>query len=208
MNDLQTISQALNGFDIAFLVASALAIVLACKRGLSQETMHTLVFLIAMVAGTIFMAQTNPSTPQGAESTQAAFLAVNLAYFALAAFLASSVLLRIFTPLLMKSFSDVGMRSRLWAGILCTVKILATGIFLNLWYAIHAPEPHPTRLLALPEMLQNSQLVQLADGGWTQSVHFYLADKGVLPPPLLTPAEQEQELLHDEMQQHDTPQLR
>lgn len=206
MNDLQTISQALNGFDIAFLIAAGLAVVVACKRGLAQETLHTLIFLLAMVAGTIFMAQTNPATPEGAESTQAAFLAVNLSYFALAAFLATSVLLRIFSPVLMKGISDVGMRSRLWAGILCTTKIVATGLFLNLWYAVHAPEPHPQRLLSLPGLLHNSYLVQLADGGWTQSVHFYLAHKGVVPDPLLSPEQQEYQLLPDES--NDTPPMR
>lgn len=209
MQDLQTITQALNGFDIAFLIATALAVVLACKRGLAGEALHTLIFLMAMVGGTIFMAQTNPTpTPQAAESTQAAFLSINLAYYALAAFLATSVLLRILSPLMMKTISDVGLRSRLWAGLICTTKILATSIFLLLWYAIHAPEPHPTRLLALPNILQNSYLVQLADGGWTQTTHFYLAEKGVLPPPLLTPAEEQQQLLEDEeAPSTDTPPL-
>lgn len=205
MQDLQTLTQALNGFDITFLIASALAVVLACRRGLGGELLHTLIFLMAMVGGTIFMAQTNPHAGEANESTQAAFLSINLAYYALAAFLATSVLLKVLSPLMMKTITDVGLRSRLWAGLICTTKIIATSIFLLLWYAIHAPEPHPTRLLALPNLLQNSYLVQLADGGWTQSTHFYLADKGVLPPPILPP---EQQLLQDEQQPTtDTPPL-
>ncbi|MFZ2587803.1 MAG: CvpA family protein [Alphaproteobacteria bacterium] len=181
----------MTNFDIALLALTALMVVSACFRGLNKELLHTTLFAGAMVAGVIFLNQTHPSTgtmPE-TESTQAAFLTLNLAYYAIAAYLLTSVFMKFVGPLLMKDIREIGIRSRLSAGSLALAKIIFTAVMLNTWYIAHAPEPSPTRLLALPEMLQTSQLLQLSDAGWAQSTAEFLAQQGFLTLPEVLPAE-------------------
>ena len=174
----------LNIFDAVLLGLALFATVSACSRGFAKETLHTMLFLGAVVAGALFMVQTGGNQTRGdhtTDATQAAFLSLNLAYYVLAAYFAVTVALKVVTPLTMKTMSDVGLRARLWAGAQGLLKVICAGLFLNVWYAVHAPDPSPQRLLVLPEAIQNSTLVQLSDGGWTESIVGFLASKGLAP---------------------------
>lgn len=170
-------------FDMGLIGATLVMVIIACRHGLTRELLHTVLFSGAMVSGTIFMMQTN--APK--DATEAAFLSVNLAYFALAAYLLTSVTLKLVAPIMMKTVSDIGLRNRLTSGGLAFMKILVTGVFLNVWYIAHAPEPHPQRLLALPHTLQDSLLLQLSDANWADRTAQFLASKGIMNAPMAEP---------------------
>lgn len=193
MTSFSTLSQ----FDTLLLALTALMVAGACMRGLTKELLHTLIFLGAMVAGTVFMNQTNPQpvAGQAGEATQAAFLTLNLAYYALAAYLLTSVFMKFVGPLLMKELHEIGLRSRLSAGCLALTKIMFTAVMLNVFYIAHAPEPNPTRLLALPEVLQTSTLLQLSDANWAQTTAEFLAARNIISAPLPTSETPDDQLL-------------
>lgn len=171
---------AFNLFDGLFLGVTALLVVAACRRGLALESLHTLIYLCAAVAGFIFMQQ---SADAGADPYNTVFLTINLGYFMLAAYLLTAVVLRMLGGVMMKTTGPTGMRGRLFAGLLALTKIVGTALLIHVWFIAHSPEANPERLAPLPEILRNSELVQRSDAGFAQSIADFLANHNLVTLP-------------------------
>lgn len=167
---------AFNLFDGLFLGITALLVVTACRRGLALEALHTLIYLVAAVAGFVFMHQTNPQT----DPYNTVFLTVNLCYFMLAAYLLTSVVLRAVGGMMMKTPGPTGLRGRLFAGLLALTKIVGTALLVHVWFIANSAEAHPERLAPLPDLLRNSELVRRSDDGFAQAIADFLANQGII----------------------------
>ncbi len=86
--------------------------------------------------------------------------------------------MKVLSPLVI-GHEAVGMRSRLWAGVLSLTKLAAVVFGLNLWFAVHSQNVHPARITELPIILQESYLVRLSDR-FTEDLYIWLAQKNIL----------------------------
>ncbi|MCP5405790.1 MAG: CvpA family protein [Pseudomonadaceae bacterium] len=179
---MEQLIQNLNLFDGIFLAVTLFLAVIACRRGVVNELIHTLIFLAAATAGFIFMNQSTIA----ADPFNTVFLTTNLGYFLLAAYLFSSFLLGTLGYLMMKDQAPPGLRGRLSAGGLALVKILGAALMLHVWYIAHMPLPHPDRLDPLPALLKNSELVQRSDApnGFANRLALFFQRQGLLILPI------------------------
>ncbi|PIZ32023.1 MAG: hypothetical protein COY40_00210 [Alphaproteobacteria bacterium CG_4_10_14_0_8_um_filter_53_9] len=181
-----------NLFDIVFLLMAAYAVLGACWRGLAREVLHTLVFT-ALLTGSYFYlaAQAAPATPE-----MAAKMLVNYGYVTLSFYVVSWIILKILAPVFWVD-QPASIRERFWSGSLALVKIVAAGLALNLWYAMHTSEGHPLRLNMLPDTLRGSVVVQLSDTT-TQELQVWFDQKTA--PPITPPLTVEEQALRDQQQ--------
>lgn len=166
---------AFTNVDWLIVVAGLGSIYAACQRGLGKETLHTIVFMLALAGGYLYL-RSQPL--EASDSTAAARLLVNLGYYVLTAYVLTWAVLRFGSPLILDG-QVPGLRSRFWAGALALAKLLATVLGLNLWYAIESPDAHPLRLQALPAVMRDAKLVQLSDAT-TDDLYRWMSAKGWL----------------------------
>ncbi|RYG58818.1 MAG: hypothetical protein EON60_12230 [Alphaproteobacteria bacterium] len=161
--------------DVAIALAILGSVLGACHRGLAREMLHTVMFAILVVIGYVLIRN---KAVQATSADDVIFWLVNSMYYLITAYVLTWVAMKVLSPLVIGR-EAVGMRSRLWAGILSLVKLASVVFGLNLWFAVNNTEAHPARLESLPNILRESALVHLSDR-YTEDLHIWLAENNLI----------------------------
>lgn len=164
----------LTAMDWVFVAVGLGVVYSACQRGLGRETLHSILFVLAMMGGIIFL----QNQPKVETKEAAAHLLVNFSYYVVTVYVLMWAVLKFGAPLLLDGHSP-GFRSRFWGGVLAMAKLVGTMLCLNLWFAMNSPDAHPLRLNPLPAVLRDAKLIQLSDAT-TDEIYRWLAGKGWL----------------------------
>lgn len=165
----------LNLFDAFASVALVATVLSACHRGLAREALHTVMFMIMVGVGLIFLkGQTMPKTPEELEKA-----VISAAFYLGAMYVLMWGAMKVVTPFILAPEHVHSFRSRFWAGALSILKLAICIFGLNLWFAIKSPDAHPLRLQTFPELVQESLLVQLSDRE-TDRLYRWLAEQKLL----------------------------
>lgn len=161
--------------DVAIATAILGSVLGACHRGLAREMLHTVIFAILVVIGYVLFRN---KAVQATNPEDIIFWLVNSMYYLITAYVLTWVAMKVLAPLVIGR-ETIGMRSRLWAGILSLTKLAAVVFGLNLWFALHNEQSHPARLESLPPILRESALIRLSDR-FTEDLHVWLAKNNLL----------------------------
>jgi uncharacterized membrane protein required for colicin V production len=161
-------------------LALLVSVLAACHRGLGREMLHTVLFGIAVAAGYVLFRTQAQLAGQGTQA-EVAFWVMQSIYYLISSYVLTWAVMKLLGPLII-GWEEVGIRSRFWAGIVSMVKLGAVIFGLNLWFAVHSPDPSPQRLLSLPLMMQDSVLIQLSNA-LTDDAYAWLVQNNVMAPP-------------------------
>ncbi|RYG58943.1 MAG: CvpA family protein [Alphaproteobacteria bacterium] len=161
--------------DVAIALAILGSVLSACHRGLAREMLHTVMFAILVAVGYVLFRN---KALEASSPDDVIFWLVNSMYYLVTAYVLTWVAMKVLSPLIIGR-EAIGMRSRLWAGILSLAKLASVVFGLNLWFAVNNTEAHPARLESLPTILRESALVHLSDR-YTEDLHVWLAENNLM----------------------------
>lgn len=159
--------------DAAILLACLLSVLGAIHRGIAKEMVHTVLFGLLVIGGYVTM-QSMPAP----SADNLSFWVSNISYYLITAYALTWVIMTVVAPLMLGRH-EIGYRSRFWAGVVSIVKIAAVVLGLNLWFAVHSPYAYPAREQSLPEVMQDSVVIQHTDAV-TETLYQWLVAHNLL----------------------------
>lgn len=166
----------MNFIDIVSVIFILGAVLSACHRGLGREVLHTTLYLV--VGGGCVLFLNNTPIPQ--TQPEVSKMALSILFFLMAMYAFTWGAVKFIAPLIMPS-EVRNVRSQFWAGALSALKIVIMILSVNMWYAQHSVEGGQARLTYLPQMMQQSVFVHIADRA-TDDVYRVLAQQNILNP--------------------------